>query len=138
MSKMIHFLFLSAGIFAASVQSGLAANDCRLSGTWVSDDNDSIFTFGMIQNGEKQGKFTYVSRSWNLSYAGNYSLDDAAKLHLAFDGRDLNYKITMSPPSQPSLLVLEGAFNPAMPQGPQQFHEQSKADRILNFSLCNP
>jgi len=139
MSKIIHSWIVSAGVLMTSVGSGMAANDCRLAGAWVTDRTDEIYTFEMIRDKQKRGSFSYKSQSQNLSYTGEYSLEDNdAKLHLTFDGHNSYFKITMSPPGQPAVFELEGDRNPAMPQGPQKFQEQSRAARILSLSLCNP
>ncbi len=129
--------------FGLSVTAaGLAAEDCRLSGDWFTKSSDAIYSFSQTRNGKKDGTFSYQSHSQNLVYHGTYYLEEKdTVLHLRFRDerqgqRDFYYHLTMAGPRE-SLFTIDAVMpNPALPQGPQEFHVLDTGNRILNLSLC--
>jgi hypothetical protein len=137
-------VLVTIGAIIGFAQAAAAANDCRLSGTWVNKQSDEVYTFGPIVSGATTGKFQYSSKAWNLSYAGEYYFDnDYRTLNLKFvddrgQQRAFQFNFVMDSPASSLFTIETSRANPVMPVGPQSFAIQSQPERILNLSLCNP
>jgi hypothetical protein len=142
MRALLNAWFLAAALSLGGVAQASAAEDCRLSGAWVTPGGDEIYTFTQTADDGNDGTFTYESKTWSLTLHGTYFLEnDDGILHLRFfdasqQQHDDYYRLTMSS-AQDSMFTIEAVQpNPAMPTGPQTFYVRDTYARGLNLSLC--